>query len=166
MTFTEIIEARRSIRTYQDKPVDSSLLEQIAEAGRKAPSSLNRQEWRFIAIADPALRAQMIEACKGQPSVTEAPVIFAAVCTAERIMPCGQSAATVDCSIAMDYMMLKATELGLGTCWLGAYSQEAVKSILGLGEQDIVVALMPVGYAAEEPAARPRKALSEVFEIR
>lgn len=166
MTFDTIVKTRRSVRKYQDKPVDTEILNAIAEAARLAPSARNRQEWRFIAVTDAALRAKMVEACNGQSFVGGAPVILVAVSTAERAMSCGQSAATVDCSIALSAMMLKATELGLGTCWLGAFSADAVKAVLSLAADEVVVAVMPLGYPAEEPAPRPRKALGDVFEIR
>ena len=81
-------------------------------------------------------------------------------------MGCGQSAATVDCSIALSFMLLRATELGLGSCWLGAFDANAVKRTLALPEDAVVVAVTPLGHPAEQPAPRPRKNPSEVFDLR
>lgn len=166
MTFDEIMRARRSIRRYQDRPVDADTLSAVVEAGRLAPSARNRQDWKFIVVTKAALREKMADACNGQGFVGTAPAILVAASPADRPMSCGQSATTVDCSIALTCMMLKATELGLGSCWLGAFSQDAVKRVLGLPATDVVVAVMPLGYPDEAPAPRPRKGLAEVMEIR
>jgi len=80
------------------------------------------------------------------------------VCAGEdRPMPCGQHTAPVDCSIALSFMMLQATELGLGTCWLGAFDQQKVKAVLGIPENFEVVAVSPLGHAAQEGRERSRK---------
>ena len=92
-----------------------------------------------------------------------APVIIAACGIGEnRTMLCGQQCYAVDLSIATSFMMLEATELGLGTCWIGGFDGISAKEILELPEQAAVVALLPLGYPAETPPARPRKAFNEV----
>lgn len=166
MTFDQIISTRRSIRRYKADPVAEGVLEAVLEAGRLAPSARNEQRWHFVAVRDAATRERLAEACHGQGMVAEAPVALVVWAGDDRQMACGQSAATVDCSIALSFMMLKATELGLGTCWLGAFDPEAVKALLGLPESATVVAATPLGYANEAPAARPRKALDEISEVR
>ncbi len=162
MSVMECIEKRRSIRKYANKPLEKEKLEQVLEAGRKAPSARNRQEWKFIAVTDPKLRAHMPEACCGQAMVGEAPVDLVVCATKTGIMNCGQESATVDCSIAMSFMMLEATELGLGTCWLGAFDADAVSKLLNLPEDWIPVVVSPLGYPGEEPTVRPRKDEAEV----
>ena len=98
--------------------------------------------------------------------VAEAPAALVVWSDGERMMGCGQSAATIDCSIALSFMLLRATELGLGSCWLGAFDQNAVKQLLGLPQEAVVVAVSPLGHPAETPAARPRKDPDEVFDLR
>lgn len=166
MTVMQAIEARRSIRHYTDQPVTDEELLAVLEAGRLAPSARNLQGWHFTAVRDASLRGALCTACNGQQMVAEAPAALVVWADGERMMGCGQSAATVDCSIALSFMLLRATELGLGSCWLGAFDQNAVKELLGLPQEAVVVAVSPLGHPAETPAARPRKDPDEVFDLR
>ena len=166
MTVMQAIEARRSIRQYTDAPVTDEELLAVLEAGRLAPSARNLQSWHFTAVRDAALRSALCEACNGQQMVGQAPVALVIWSDSERMMGCGQSAATVDCSIALSFMLLRAAELGLGSCWLGAFDANAVKKLLALPDEAVVVAVSPLGHPAEAPAARPRKEPGEVFDLR
>ena len=95
--------------------------------------------------------------------VADAPVVLVACATeSSKIMTCGQPAYTVDLSIACSYMILQAWELGLGTCWLAAFREEEVKSILGIPEAVRVVAMTPLGYPERPVSPRPRKRLEEI----
>ena len=166
MTVMQAIEARRSIRHYTEQPVTDEELLAVLEAGRLAPSARNLQGWHFTAVRDVSLRGALCTACNGQQMVAEAPAALVVWADGERMMGCGQSAATIDCSIALSFMLLRATELGLGSCWLGAFDQNAVKELLGLPQEAVVVAVSPLGHPAETPAARPRKDPDEVFDLR
>ena len=131
MEVFEAISKRKSIRKYQDKGIEDYKLDKILESARIAPSAANRQEWKFIVVKNQQTRDKLVEAANGQKFVGQAPVTIVACSTeSERVMPCGQYAYTVDLSIAVSFMILEATELGLGTCWLGAYNEDAVKEIL------------------------------------
>ncbi len=153
MDVFEAINMRRSVRAYADKDVEEEKLLKVLEAGRLAPSAKNRQEWRFIVVKDPETRRKLAKAAYGQRFVEQAPVtIVGCAMYADYIMPCGQYAYTVDVSIALSFMMLEATELGLGTCWLGAFHEDEVKEILNVPEAMRVVAVMPLGYPAESLA--------------
>ena len=79
-------------------------------------------------------------------------------------MPCGQYAYTVDLSIALSFMILQATELELGTCWLGAYDENMVKNVLDIPEDIRIVGMITLGYPDEKPDARPRKTTEEIFK--
>lgn len=166
MSFDELIRTRRSIRSYENKPVPDMLLEQVLEAGRLAPSASNAQNWHFTAVTNDDMRQRLMAACSNQKQVGQAPVTLVVWATLDRKMSCGQSTASVDCSIATTFMILKAAELGLGTCWLGAFNATMVKQVLGLKESDVVVAVTPLGYPAEQPEARLRKPLEEISDIR
>ena len=164
MDVFEAISKRRSIRKYKDTEVEDEKLQDILEAARIAPSAANRQEWKFIVVKDKESREKLVEAAHGQQFVAEAPVTIVACSTeSERVMPCGQHAYTVDLSIAVSFMILEATELGLGTCWLGAYDEEKVRNILQIPERIRVPAMFTLGYADENPHARPRKHLDEII---
>lgn len=157
------ISNRRSIRKYLSKEVETYKIEKILEAGRLSPSAANRQEWKFVVVKDKAIKQQLMAAAHGQTSVEEAPVVLVGCAVdASAIMPCGQYTYTVDLSIAFAYMILEAQELGLGTCWLGAFDENAVKKALSIPEEVRVVAMTPLGYPAESPYARPRKPMKEI----
>lgn len=164
MDILSAIQNRRSIRKYSSRPIEEDKLNKILEAGRLAPSANNRQSWKFIIVRDPEVKDRLKEAAGGQAFVGEAPAVLV-VCGTEpdSIMTCGQHRYTVDLSIALSFMILEAYEQGIGTCWLGHFDEEKVKKILGVPHKARVVAMTPLGYADEEPAARPRKALEEVI---
>jgi len=163
MDVFEAVSKRRSIRKYKDTPVEDEKLQNILEVARIAPSAANRQEWKFIVVKNKETREKLVEAANGQAFVGEAPVTIVACSTeSERVMPCGQYAYTVDISIAVSFMILEATALGLGTCWLGAFDEEKVRNILNIPERIRVPAMFTVGYADESPHQRPRKHLDEV----
>ena len=166
MTLDEAIRARRSIRKYSEQPVSPETLEAVLEAGRLAPSGLNDQKWHFTVVRNAKLRHQLVEACHNQPFVGTAPIDLVVWAEEDRTMSCDRSAATTDCAIALTHMMLKAADLGLGTCWLGSFSAPAVHKLLNLPEGAVVTAVTPLGYPAEQPKPRPRKALSEIIDIR
>ncbi|MGI6333183.1 MAG: nitroreductase family protein [Saccharofermentanales bacterium] len=164
MNVLDAIRGRRSIRKYSSRPVEDQKLDAVLEAGRLSPSAGNRQSWKFVVVRDPEIIKRLSEeASGGQTFIGEAPLILAACGTnPERIMMCGQYSYSVDLSIATAYMILAAYEQGLGTCWLGAFDENKVKEILGIPKEVRVVALTPLGYPAESPAARPRKSLGEI----
>ncbi|AIS33031.1 nitroreductase family protein [Methanobacterium formicicum] len=163
MDVFEAVTQRKSIRKYKDKEIEKEKLIKVLESARIAPSASNRQEWKFIVVKDENTRNKLVSAAHDQKFVGQAPVTIVACSTeSERIMPCGQHAYTVDLSIAVSFMMLEATELGLGTCWLGAFDEEAVKEILGIPSDIRVPAMFTLGYADENPVARPRKALKDI----
>lgn len=163
MEIKEAIRSRRSIRNYQDRPIEQDKLARVLEAGRLAPSARNLQEWKFVVVIDKEKRQKLSEAAMGQPYVASAPVVIAACATqTENVMPCGQYCYPIDLAIAVDHMSLAAIAEGLGTCWIGAFYEEKVKDILGIPEKIRVVVIMILGYPAESPAARPRKKLEEI----
>jgi len=163
MDVMEAIRRRRSIRAYLDKPVEEEKLQAVLEAGRLAPSASNRQEWRYVVVRDPGMRAKLAEAANGQKFVGEAPVVLVACAkTDAHKMSCGEPCYPIDVAISLDHMTLKAVEEGLGTCWIGAFDQPAVKKLLNIPEEIRVVQLMPLGYPADQPAARSRLDLDDI----
>jgi nitroreductase len=163
MSVHAVITSRRSIRAYTNAPIEDEKLELVLEAARLSPSARNRQEWKFIVAKDAATRRKLGAASGDRQWVADAPVIVIACATeAEYVMSCGQLAGTVDTSIAFAFLVLQAHELGLGTCWLGAFNEAEVKAILGIPQHVRVVAMTPLGYPAESPEAKPRKSLAEI----
>jgi len=163
MQVPKIIRDRRSVRAYQKKEIPIDVLRAVLEAARLAPSANNRQPWKFVVVRDPAKRKALAKAAKEQQFVAEAPVVIAAVALEpERVMTCGVSAAAVDLSIATDHIQLAAVEHGIGSCWLGAFYQEDVKKILEIPPEYKVIALLPLGYPADQPGYKSRKPIEEV----
>ncbi|MCK5641759.1 MAG: nitroreductase family protein [Gammaproteobacteria bacterium] len=163
MNVSEAIKLRRSVRSYQEKEVEKEKLNKVLEAARLAPSASNRQEWKFIVVKDKETKEKLAIAASDQTFIAEAPIILVACATeSQSIMLCGQPRYTVDVSIAMSFIILQARELGLGTCWIGAFEEPSVKEILGIPNHIRVVAITPLGYPAQDPPARPRKKLEQI----
>ena len=163
MNVSEAIKLRRSVRSYQEKEVEKEKLNKVLEAARLAPSASNRQEWKFIVVKDKETKEKLAIAASDQTFIAEAPIILVACATeSQSIMLCGQPRYTVDVSIAMSFIILQARELGLGTCWIGAFEEPSVKEILGIPNHIRVVAITPLGYPAQDPPAKPRKKLEQI----
>jgi len=155
MTVEEAIRARQSVRSYQKKSVEKQKITQLLEAARIAPSAGNRQEWRFIVVTEEEKRKKLARAAAGQSFVGEAPCVL--VCCAqtdEHRMRCGQMCYPIDVAIAVDHITLRAVELGLGSCWIGAFSEDEVKKLLNIPEEIRVVELLTVGYPAERTVGK------------
>ena len=166
MDVFDVIKRRYSVRSYKDKAISDKDLRKILEAARLAPSAKNLQEWRFIVVKDKNTRAKLCEAAKGQQFVAEAPVVIA--CCAEtdnHTMSCGQLCYPIDVAIAIDHMTLVATELGIGSCWIGAFYEDRAKKILNIPDDIRVVELLCLGYAADErPNKKNRLSLEEIVK--
>ncbi len=163
MNVFEAIRTRRSIRSYRNKPVEEEKLQQILEAGRLAPSSANRQEWRFVVVRDAETRMRLMSAAKNQPFVGQAPVVVACCARTDRhVMTCGELCYSIDVAIAVDHMTLAAWELGLGTCWIGAFSADQVREILGIPGDVPVVELLTLGYPESVPPPTDRLPLETI----
>jgi nitroreductase len=159
MDVLEAIRTRRSIRKYRQEPIPDEKLESILEAARLAPSAANRQPWRFIIVQNADRKKALAEAANNQTFLSDAAAIVAAVGDPEASTRWHEK----DTMIALEHMVLTASSLGYGTCWIGAFNEDAVKSLLKIPAKMKVVALLPIGMPDETPAPRPRKELSEIF---
>jgi len=153
----DAIRARKSIRSYKPEQVPQRLLEKLLEAARLAPSAKNLQNWKFIVVDDGEIKQRLVKACNNQAFVGSASHVIAGVCD-----PNLNRWHRIDMGIAMEHIALEAVELGLGTCWIGAFDENAVKSVLKVPESMQVAALITVGFPADTPAPRPRKELGEI----
>ena len=185
LSVMEAIRRRRSVRNFKPDPVPKQTIDLMLEAARLAPSGSNRQPWRFQVVTDASLRERIfLEATFGSRHIQEAPVWI--VCGSEllsyvkgnRLAPSSAilaadnddwetlkpflADAQMNTAIAIEHMVLAATDEGLGTCWIGAFSQDKARKALGVPEKYKVVTVLPVGYAAGETAPRSKKPLSEI----
>lgn len=170
MDVFEAIEKRRSIRKFKPEPVKKEDLRKILEACRLAPSGSNRQPWYFIIVKDIETKRALSIAANNQKFIADADVVIAALGdpSASSAKKSYTSSTTriphlQDPMIAVEHMVLAATALGYGTCWIGAFNQEEVKRILKIPEDIAVVALLPIGVPDESPPLRPRKGFKEIF---
>jgi nitroreductase len=165
MDIYEAIRTRTSVRDYRSIEVEEDKLERILDAARLAPSGKNGQPWRFIVVKNAKTRARLVDACKGQVFIGEAPVVIAA-CGIEDLayqkMGGYWNSLPVDIGISLEHLMLAAAAEGLGTCWVGAFNEEEVRSVLRVPGNVKIVALTPVGYPKVTSALKPRKPLHEI----
>ena len=162
MDVMDAILKRRSIRSFQPKPIEREKLERVLEAGRQAPSASNLQPWRIVVVTDPETRKKLAAAARAQDFVGQAPVVLVGCAVqTDRIMTCGQHAYPIDLAICMTTMSLAAVGEGLGTCWIGAFFEDQVKEILGIPPEVRIVQLMPLGYPSSQPDAKPRKPMKD-----
>ena len=164
MPILATIKRRYSVREYTDAPVEEEKLLQVLEAARWAPSACNIQPCIFIVVRDSEGK-QSLRPAYNRDWFINAPVIIA-VCVDNKSAwrrTDGVGYGPVDATIAMDHLVLAATEIGLGTCWIGAFKAEEVRKALGLPGHIDPVAMTPLGYAKREMAQKQRKSLGEII---
>jgi nitroreductase len=169
MEFYETVKTRRSIRSYKGKEIPEEKLLRVMDAARVAPSGHNRQYWKFYVIESEDKKRKVAEACSGQTWIAEAPAVIVATgwkVPFSRGGYMGEMTFTMDVSIAFTHLILAARAEGLGTCWIGDFSNEKVKEALGLPEKEYVVAVTPIGYPDKGGFTEntSRKKLDEVME--
>jgi nitroreductase len=167
MDFYDVIEQRRSVRAYRKEAVADEKLERVLNAARLAPSAANRQPVHFCVIRGEALKAKMLEVY-GQQWFVDAPVIICACARPSEawVRGDGKSYADVDVTIAVDHLILAATAEGLGTCWIGAFKPDKLRTVLNLPKDLEPVALTPLGYPAAPGKPTKRKSLDQLVEYR
>ena len=168
MDVFEAIKKRRSIRAFKNIDVSDEIVEKLIDAARWAPSAGNIQPWEFIIVRSLDTKRRLAEAALNQTFIEEAPVVIVVCADYQRsARGYGSRGATLYCiqdtAAAIQNIHLAAIALGLGTCWIGAFREEPVKKLLGIPDGVRPVAIIPVGYPAEQPAPRPRRPLNEII---
>ena len=154
----ECIKTRRSIRKYLDKPVPWDDIHAVVEAAMYAPSAGNLQNWKFIILLERGLKKKIAEAALQQYWIEAAPVVIV-VCAepgkAERYYGVrGERLYTIqNCAAAIENMLLAANARGLGSCWVGAFEEDAVTRALSIPENEGIrpQAILTFGYPDEKP---------------
>jgi nitroreductase len=169
MDLFEAIKKRRSVRSYLDKPVEDEKLQAVLEAANAAPSAGDLQAFEIVVVKSHEQKESLSKASYGQKSITEAPVVLVAVTNQKRSSGrYGERGVKLysiqDPTIAVSYMQLAATALGLATCWIGAFSDQGVAATIGadMSKGIIPVAVLPIGYPNHSPNATPRRKLSDL----
>ena len=161
-----LILARSSVRRYEEREVSDVDILSTVDAARLAPSASNGQPWRFIIVKSTEAREALARAClSGVFSPTRfaarAPVIIALCAERGRALAAAQSLKDramyqLDCGIAGEHLVLRAAELGLGTCWIGWFNRRKARRALGAPAHVRVVSLIAMGYPAAGQAARKK----------
>ena len=162
MTLLDIIRKRYSCRAYHQKPVEQEKLDQLFEAARLAPSAINTQDWRFVIVTDNQIKRHLAQTTNRPDVFEKAGAIIAACSNSDHIMRCGQPIAPIDVAIALEHIALQATELGLGTCWIGSFETEKVRTILAVPDDIQIIELMTVGYSADKPKQPNRETMEKI----
>ncbi len=163
MKFAELIKKRYSVRAYKPDPVEEDKLQRVLEAVRLAPTAANRQAFQIIVIHTAGREAEL-RRIYGRDWFVQAPLVICAcgIPAQNWVRSDGKNYNDVDVTIAMDHLILAATDAGLGTCWIGAFDPVAAREVLGLPDGVEPIAFTPLGYPADQPRPKKRKALSEL----
>jgi len=167
MDFFSVVSNRHSVRKYESRDVEEEKLDRILETINLAPSAGNLQGYEIIVVRDQVTKNALDEASYGQEYVGCAPVVL--VFCANHLMSgskYGQRGenlyAVQDATIAATFCQLAATALGLATVWVGAFNPQAAAEALQVPDRVSPVAIIPIGYPAEEPIRTPRRHLSDL----
>jgi len=152
MDFMALIKTRYSVRAYKHDPIEDEKLQQVLEAARLAPTGANRQGFQLVVVHTEG-REEEMKRIYPRDWFAQAPVLICAVAPVDYQLNVG---------IVIDHLILAATELGLGTCWIGAFDREATREILGIPEGMEPIIFTPLGYPADAPRAKKRKALEDL----
>jgi nitroreductase len=165
MGFLELAKRRYSVRAYKSTPIEDEKLEEALEAARLAPTASNRQPFRLIVIHTEG-REEELRRIYSPPWFVEAPIVVC-ICglpSQSWLRRDGKNYCEVDVAIAMDHLILAATDLGLGTCWVGAFNPDEVRKTLRLPEDVEPIAFTPLGYPDDQSSDRhtSRKSMDEL----
>ena len=167
MEVLRAIKERRSVRKFKRKQVNHELVITILDMARWAPSAGNLQPWEFIIVEDKSVQESLVSAALNQDYITDAPVMVVVCADTERSalrfgMRGKHLYSLAETAASVQNMLIAAHALGLGTCWVGAFHEDAVRNILGLPESVVPIGIIPIGWPDEQPKAPPRVDLSHM----
>jgi len=164
MEFSELIASRYSVRSYKPDAVEDDKLRQVLEAAIIAPTACNIQPFRVIVVETKGIREELKRVYPAD-WFSDAPLVIC-VCAvpSEAWVRRGdqKNHCDIDAAIAMDHIILAATNLGLGTCWIAAFDPKAAREVLEIPDDLIPVLFTPLGYPADRPREKSRRTLNEM----
>ncbi len=164
MEFSKLVTARFSVRSYKNVPVSKELILKVLESGRNAPSAINYQPWHFVVVDEDGKKKALQEAYPRE-WFKQAP-IYIVVCADRRqawVRNRDQkNFAEVDAAIATDHIILQATELGLGTCWVCNFDIGKCKEVLNIPDFVEPLVIISIGYSEDVPKTKIRKPLDDI----
>lgn len=168
MEFLELVKTRRSVRKFSEKPVEKEKLLKILQMVKTAPSAGNVQAYKITIVRDQESKEKLVKACLDQTFIAEATfvLVFSALQdeSAQKYGDRGREVYSFqDATIAAAYSQLAATDLGLATVWIGAFDPLEISRLINAGAYEVPTAIIPVGYAGEEPDETPRKTFDKLL---
>lgn len=166
MSVLETIEKRYSVRGYKDQPVEDEKLEKILKAAQLAPTGVNSQAFKVYVIDTKKHKDELLEVYP-QEWLVEAPYVLAVVSRKNQAWTRpwdGKNINEIDATIVMDHMILEATDLGLGTCYIAAFLERPLIKLLNLDAEYHPVLITPLGYPDAKPRETGRKPIIELVE--
>ena len=163
MDFEDLARARYSCRAYRSDPVEEAKLAAVLEAARVAPTACNRQAFKLHVLGT-AERREELRRLYSRDWLAQAPLLIGIAGEPGRnwVRSDGRNYVDVDCAIVMDHLILQATDLGLGTCWIGAFDPAAARRLLELPAGWEPIAFTPLGYPAEAGRPKTRRPLEDL----
>ncbi|KZX15879.1 FMN reductase [Methanobrevibacter cuticularis] len=164
MEFFDVIKNRYSVRGYNQDPVEKEKLDKVLEAGRLAPTGVNSQAFKIFVI-DTKKHKESLLKIYPKPWFVEAPIVLCVAMAPSNtwVRPWdGKNISEIDGAIVMDHMILAATDLGLGTCYIGAFKKYAAVDFLELEEEYEPLLFTPLGYPNNESSGPGRKTIDEL----
>lgn len=168
MEFYEVLAGRRSVRAFQDKPIEDGKLTNVLKAAMSAPSAGNLQSYQVYVVRSQGARESLVPAMDYQESVSRAPVLLVFCADPRRSeSKYGQRGfelfAAQDATIAAAYSQLAAAAEGLSSVWIGDFDPLEVSRVLSVMAYEVPVAIVAVGYPAEIPGQMPRRPPKEML---
>ncbi len=161
MSLFDVLLSRRSIRCYEQKDIPKDVLHKILEAGRHAPSAMNRQPWHLIVLTDQEIKKKLSKGMFNRHIKNSAVTVVG--CAYTGLWHIGtRKWSIIGTAIALQNMVIAAWVMGVGSCWIGDFKEDQVKKLLTIPDKWKVVALVSFGYPAEKPLPRRRKPLDEI----
>ncbi len=163
MDFYNVIEARHSVRSYLDKPVEEEKLDRILHAAQIAPTAVNYQPFRIYLMPTEG-RKELLKKVYHRDWFSEPPYVLLVCVDIDKCWTRrdGKSYGDVDGAIVMDHIILAATAEGLGTCWIGAFDPEAAKEVFELPDNLEPIAFTPLGYERKTEFSKKRRDIREL----
>jgi nitroreductase len=175
----KLISKRYSCRKFSCQPVENEIIEQLLESARLAPSASNSQPWFYYVVKNKEKVSKIAKSMPFNSSavinkfIEQAPIIMVACKQPTNMLHrlvgtlIQKDWREIDVAIATEHMALMATELGLGSCWIGWYDEEKIKKICGIEKKHKVVALLALGYpdSKDNQPNKSRKPLAEMAKF-
>ncbi len=167
MHVKEAIQERRSIRKYKDKEIEHEKIELLKQALEWAPSAANLQARKFFLIKGKT--KEKLKECFKKDFIVKAPLLVIGCGNKKKIEEqFGENSSIkynpIDVAASIENLMLQATELELGSCWIGNMDTVKTKQVLGLPEEFNVICAVTIGYPAEKGEKKPRENITEEID--